>query len=263
MLFGSVGLIVGQQLALIVAWVWGVMGKGQPSFAGPDCETSLECGRGELGAPGLDVSRKTYWQIAFMSALNNGLSQMLTLVGAFFVGAFLASDALVAEYKVATTIPFALLFLPSIVCVYIYPYFARHKDDARWTLRAYLSIIGVGACGFFVLTLGLAFFAEPLILVLFGEAYSGVVSVFRVLLLGFFLAASLRQVSGNLLVTQRKLGTNFAIGAISIVVNVGCSIVAIPTWGMMGAAWSWTATMGVSGVLSASCYLLCILKMRN
>lgn len=254
LLFGAAGLIVGQQLALIAAWIWGVaQERKSPGTFGRG--SSSECEERHRDSMALGVSRRTYWQIALMSALNNGLSQMLTLVGTFLVGFFLASDALVAEYKVATTVPFALLFLPSVICTYIYPHFARHKDDARWTKRAYLTTVGISAVGFFALTLGLSLFAEPLVLLLFGEAYSDIVPVFRVLLLGFFLAASFRQVSGNLLVTQRKLGMNFVIGVISIVTNVAISIIAIPTWGVMGAAWAWTLTMGLGGLLSTCCYL--------
>lgn len=246
-LFGAIGLIVGQTLSFLLAYRW-------------------LCAKYPFRKDkGIRLERKTrrdFWSISLISALNNGLSQMLALTGTFFVGQFLANSMLVASYQVATLIPYGLLFVPSALMTYAYPYFARHSKDRNWTVRNYVKltvasilIMGVIACLFGLL-------ADPLVLLLFGEQYLDTVLVIRLLLIGFFITAAFRQPAGNLLVTQRRLVTNAMIGIITITANILLSIWLIPLYGMIGAAWVYIFTMATGGALSAFWYVKTILRLR-
>lgn len=199
-------------------------------------------------------SRQEYWYVALVSSLNNGLSQALTFSGTFFVGQYLASDVVVASYKVATTIPFALLFIPGMVMTYVYPYFAGHCNDGAWTRRNYFRLTGalllaVGAATALAIVLG-----APMIGLVFGERYLDAVPAFQVLMVGFFLAAALRAPAVNFLVTQKRLGTLSAISVAALAANVALSLLLIPGFQMVGAAWAYVGSMAVFAVAAPVCY---------
>lgn len=237
---GVPGLIAGQYAAYVAGFAVLVWRHPLPRA------TPEERGR--------TFSRREYWYVALVSSLNNGLSQALALSGTFFVGQFLASDVAVASYKVATTIPFALLFIPNMLTTYFYPYFASHYGDGPWTRRNYLRLtaallVGIGVSTTMVVVLG-----GPIIGLLFGEQYLDAVPAFQVLMVGFFFTSALRIPAGNLLVTQKRLTANTVIGVASIVVNVALSIWLVPAYQLIGAAWAYTGTMLVGAIASPICY---------
>lgn len=234
------GLVAGQYVAYVASYL--VIRRRHPVPA----PTPEERGRA--------FSKREYWYVALVSALNNGLSQALTLLGTFFVGQYLASDTAVASYKVATTIPFALLFIPTMLITYVYPYFASHNTDGPWTRRNYLRLsVACGACmGAAALVMGAL--GGPLIGLVFGEQYLDAVPAFQILMLGFFATAAFRQPAGNLLVTQKRLATNTVVGVASIVLNVALSVALIPSMQLEGAAWAYTGTMTLGAVLNCVCY---------
>ena len=200
-------------------------------------------------------------RIAFISMLNNGLSQLLYLLDIFVLGIVDPQETLLASYKVATIIPTALSFIPASLVTYIYPYFAEHKDDGKWCLKAYRKMItAFGAFNLFVSAFLFAF-APIIIRLLFGEQYSDCVTVFRMLSVNYFFSGTFRIVSGNLLVTQRKLKFNLLTAITSSVCNIVFDYFFITKWGSVGAA---AATMGVvfiSAVMSTT-YLIFTLKAK-
>ena len=234
------GLVAGQYAAYVVSYLVLRWRHPLPALTAEEKERTF--------------SRREYWYVALVSALNNGLSQDLALLGTFFVGQYLASDTAVASYKVATTIPFALLFIPGMVMTYVYPYFAGHCNDGAWTRRNYLRLTGalllaVGAATALAIVLG-----APMIGLVFGERYLDAVPAFQVLMVGFFLAAALRAPAVNFLVTQKRLGTVSAISSVALVVNVALSVLLIPDFQMVGAAWAYVGSMAVFAVGAPACY---------
>lgn len=199
-------------------------------------------------------SKREYWYVALVSSLNNGLSQALALSGTFFVGQFLASDVAVASYKVATAIPFALSFAPTMLMTYAYPRFAAQCHDGAWTRRNYLRLTAACVGGFgALLAAGLAF-GPQVIGVVFGEQYLDAVPSFRILMVGFFVTAALRQPATNFLVTQKRLLANTVMAAASIALNVVLSVALVPRFQMEEAAWAYTASMALFGLVAPVLY---------
>ncbi len=199
-------------------------------------------------------SRREYWYVALVSSLNNGLIQALSLSGTFFVGQFLASDVAVASYKVATTIPFALSFAPTMLMTYAYPRFAARCHDGGWTRRNYLRLTAACVGGFGVLLAAGLAFGPQVIGVVFGEQYLDAVPSFRILMVGFFVTAALRQPATNFLVTQKRLLANTVMAVASIALNVVLSVVLVPRFQMEGAAWAYTASMALFGFVAPVLY---------
>ena len=246
--FQAAGLVIGQGVALLLAYVF-------LCWKHPFRRTD------ELKLDGAE--KKDFWGIASVSAFNNGIGQALTLIGTFLVGFFSMSDELVANYQVATLVPFGLLFIPVMIMTYCYPYFARHRDDRTWTLCNYAKVIGGSLVGMAIISLLVCLLAEPIVVVLFGHQYLDIVPVLRLLMAGFFVTAALRIPTGNLLVTQRKLLFNTCVGVASIVICVVSSYILIPSHGMVGAAIAYDVTMLFGAVCNVPFYLWAVSKIKK
>ena len=199
--------------------------------------------------------RKTLLKISLISMLNNGLSQLLYLLDVFVLGIVDPQETILATYKVATMIPAALTFIPLSLVTYLYPYFAEHKEDGKWCLSRYKQII-MGLGGVNLAISAVLFVLAPFVIrVLFGEQYLDAVPVFRVLSINYFISGTFRILSGNLLVTQRKLKFNLFVAVVSSLTNAVADYFFIQWWGSMGAALATVLVVLISSVLSTS-YLI-------
>ena len=197
-----------------------------------------------------DRERKGLLKIAAISMVNSGLSQLMYLLDVFVLGIVDPQETLLASYKVATMIPSALAFIPLALITYLYPYFAEQRGDGNWCLKRYKQI-GLGLGGLNLVISGILFAGAPLIIrLLFGEQYLDAVPVFRILSVNYFFSGTFRILSGNLLVTQRKLKFNLLVAIVSSLTNVVADYFFIQWWGSIGAALATVLVVFVSSVLS-------------
>ncbi len=205
--------------------------------------------------------KKALMGIAVVSMCNNGLSQLMYQLDLFVLGIVDPQETVLASYRVATIIPTALIFIPMALITYVYPYFAEHRNDKQWCLRTYKKILlGLG-CFNFALSAVLVAAAPLIVKILFGEAYMDAVPVFRVLSVNYFLSGTFRSLSGNLLVTQRKLKFNLLVAVLSGILNVVGNALLIPIYGPMGAAYATVMVVIFTSVLSTG-YLVYTFKKK-
>lgn len=189
-------------------------------------------------------------KISFISMLNNGLSQLMYLIDVFVIGIVDPQETILASYKVATMIPTALTFIPAAMITFVYPYFAEHKDDGKWCLDKYKQLIlGLGAFNICT-SLILVALAPFIIKILFGAAYLDAVPIFRLLAINYFVSGTFRIISGNLLVTQRKLKFNLLVAIISSTINIIADYFFIQWWGSKGAAYATMMVVLLSSIMS-------------
>lgn len=203
--------------------------------------------------------RKALLSLGSVTLLNNGLSSLMYLLDIFVIGLFIPDETVIASYKVATTIPSALQFIPSSIIIYAYPYFARHKNDKRWTIGKYkLLTLGSGAVNFFIAVVLIIFsgFVVPLI---FGEQYADAVPCFVILCISFAFSGTFRIMAGNLLFTQRKLKYNLFVAAFSSSFNTVMNVLLVLHWGSIGAAVATLLTALLTSALSTG-YLIYVYK---
>lgn len=246
-LFREIGLIIGHYLAYIVACLMGAIYY----------RIHLLCREKK----DLKEDKKVLLKISIISMLNNGLSQLMYLIDVFVIGIVAPEETILASYKVATMIPTALAFIPLSLIMYVYPYFAEHKDDGQWCINRYKQILvwfgGVNAC----ISIGLCVLAPLIIRILYGSQYLDCVPVFRILALSYFFSGTFRIISGNLLVTQRKLKFNFYVAFMSSVVNIFADYYFIKWWGSMGAAYATVLVIMITSIMSTS-YLIKTFKNK-
>lgn len=191
-------------------------------------------------------------KIAAITMCNNGLSQLMYLLDVFVLGIVDPQETILASYKVATMIPSALAFIPLALITYLYPYFAEHQNDGNWCLNRYKQIL-FGLGGLNIVISAVLFVGAPLIIrLLFGEQYLDAVPVFRILSVNYFFSGTFRILSGNLLVTQRKLKFNLFVAIVSSLTNVVADYFFIQWWGSVGAALATVLVVFVSSVLSTT-----------
>lgn len=212
-------------------------------------------------APLSRPERKALRNIAFVSMCNTGLSQLLYLLDIFVLGIVDPEETILASYRVATIIPSALPFIPTALVTYIYPYFAQHQNDGAWCLKRYKqTVLGLGALNLLVCGT-LIGFAPWIIRLIFGAAYMDVVPIFRLLTANFFISGTFRILSGNLLVTQRKLKFNLVVAIFSGLVNVVADFLFIRWWGPMGAALATVTVVLLTSILN-TVYLIYTFKRK-
>ena len=212
--------------------------------------------------PIIGEDRKPLLKISFISMCNNGLSQLMYLLDVFVLGIVDPQETILASYKVATSIPTALTFIPTALITYIYPYFAEHRNDKAWCLEKYKKILlGTGVMN--AVISGFLFLAAPLVVrILYGEQYLDAVPVFRILAVNYFFSGTFRMISGNLLVTQRKLKFNFYVALISSSINIVADYFFIQWWGSVGAAMATVLVVLVSSIMS-TVYLVAVFRGKT
>lgn len=246
-LLREVGLVIGHYVAYIVAYLVGLL-----LFH----VHLLSKSKADLGE-----DTKPLLKIAAITMINNGLSQLMYLLDVFVLGIVDPQETILASYKVATMIPSALAFIPLSLITYLYPYFAEHKDDGKWCLKRYKQILlGLGCFNIFVSMV--LFVAAPLVIrLLYGNEYLDAVPVFRILAVNYFFSGTFRILSGNLLVTQRKLKFNLIVAIVSSLTNVICDYFFIQWWGAIGAAFATVMVVFVSSVMSTT-YLIYTFRQK-
>ena len=180
--------------------------------------------------------KKDMLKIALISMLNISTGQMLYLLDVFLVGLLITSDTVVASYKTATIIPNALLFIPSAVAIYIYPYFAQNREDKVWVKKNFYKMLKYFAPVNALISAALVVFAPLIIRLIFGGQYLDAVPAFRLLSVSYFFSATFKKMIGNILVTQRKLKVNFWVGIMESLLNIVTNWILIHMVGAIGAA---------------------------
>lgn len=205
------------------------------------------------------ATMKAFWGISSISMLNNGLSRLMYLLDIFVLGIVLPDSSVIASYQVATNIPTALAFIPAAIVVYIYPYFANHKDDKTWVRKRYLQVSVALGIGCSALSLAMIVFAPWIIKIVFGEAYRDCVPVFRILSFSFAVSSVFRVLPGNILVTQRRLKFNLFVAVLSSALNTVLNVLFIQRFHAIGAAYATLITVVITGALDVW-YLFRILR---
>lgn len=247
LIFKEFGVIIGHYLSTITMLFYLRSLTGIPSV------------RFRVGIP--PSEKKVVIKIAGISALNNGLSQVLSLLGTFILGWFVPNKESIASYKAATTIPFALTFIPSVLMIYAYPYFARNRMNKNWTKENFSRLFMLSGCFFLLISIIGVIFSKSIIHFVFGQNYADAVVPFRILISSFFVTSTFNIIPGNLLVTQRRLGYNLLVNIVGAVVNILSNVILIPMHGSLGASLAYFSSVLTTGILSASGYIYFIKKI--
>lgn len=182
---------------------------------------------------------------------SNSLSELLYLLDVFLIGVFIANSSIIASYKVATQIPNALIFIPSSIMVFIYPYFAKNRNNIPWLKenikKIFLGLAVINGC----ISIALFILAPLIIEILWGNKYIDALPVFRLLAINFFFLGTFRIPCGNILAMVHKVNVNLLISIITGISNIVLDVYLIQVWGSIGAAFATMFVVLLSSGLSA------------
>lgn len=208
-------------------------------------------------------SRKNLLRVSLISMCTNSLSQLLYLLDVFILGIVDSQEVILASYRTATIIPNALIFIPTALATYAYPYFAQNRHDGAWCMKHYkLALLALGAVNAMI-TLVLVCGAPLIIRIFFGADYLDAVPMFRVLSVNYFITGTFRIISGNLLASQRKLRFNLCVAVLSGLVNIVADVILIRRWGSMGAAYAAMLVVILASVLNVMYLIRTFKKQTN
>lgn len=242
------GIIIASYVSVFVVIIY-IIGKCKIKF--PNIHNSLN-----------KDDKVKLLKFSAVCMVNNSTSSIMYLLDTFVLGIVVASSTVTASYKVASKIPTALAFIPSCVMTYIYPYFAKHKDDGKWCFKNYKKVLVLFGT-FNIISVGTLIIIAPYVIrLIFGTQYLDALIPFRLLCFNYIVQATLSTLSGQLLVSQEKLWFNTLCGFGSSIINTILNLILIPQYEAIGAA---IATVSVSVIFGIAqfIYLYTILKRKS
>ena len=173
---------------------------------------------------------------AFICAITNFTSIVLTLLDVTCLDLVLGDATVLADYNVAATIPSACTFVPSCLMMFFYPKLVGAISEGKKEGRSYIvQLAKVYAVVNGLVYLCLAVFAPLIIWIIYGEKYMNVVGLFEILSVNY-LAYCVRNLMGNVIAAIKKVKVNLVFSIISGVLNICLNLLLIPWLGAMGAA---------------------------
>lgn len=171
--------------------------------------------------------KKSFTKYALVTQVNNTISALLIYIDTFMIGLLIATPESVALYKVASTIPAALAFLPNCVMVYVIPYFVLHNRNQKWLQDKYSKLIKFGILGYGLFSLILIIGSKFIINTLYTEQYQEAILPFIILMIGFFFSATFKIPTNNILYAMRKMKFELINTVLSGIFNAILNVVFI------------------------------------
>lgn len=235
------GLIVSNYMAFALTSVYSVFILYRQGFFS---------GKNNLEPPEKDKKREIN-RYAILCAITNFTSTMLVLLDVTCLDLVLSDPTVLADYKVATTIPSACVIVPSALITYFYPQIVQTYSGMRKEFNAYLKRIFYCFAGVNLLICTALFFLAPVIVYLiYGEKYMNIIPLFRILTLNFFIYGSVKLLFGNVIAAMKKSEVNLGIAVISGVLNIALNLCLIPRLGSHGAAIATVCVSLIAGSFS-------------
>ena len=167
--------------------------------------------------------------------ITNGLWTVFMLNDTFLLGRF-CDPSVLADYRVAYTIPGCVNIVSSALGVFLAPYFVRNENDLPWIRRHFKLAYGATAAAIGVVCLGICLVARPVVWLLYGTQYLNIVPVMRILLVAAFLNCGMRYTTANLLAAMGQIKYNMAVSAAGIILQIGINLFMVPRYGVVGVA---------------------------
>ncbi len=221
------------------------------------------CPHADVSGMGLEKSEKRQFvKFSVVCCLTNLTSSLLILMDITCVDLILNNPELTATYKIAATIPAALMFIPQSYITYVYPLLAERNRDVKAMNKLIGESVGMLALINGAITLVL-FVAAPLVVdILWGAKYADAVPTLRILLINFFIFGTFRKILGNVILVIRKVEVNFINTLTSGILNTVLNIVLIHFFSSKGAAIA-TVLVSIFTTMFSLVYYIYYIKSKS
>ena len=235
--FGTAGLIISSYLSNIVAVSVASIFLSRESFFGSITKTKTALDKKD---------KKSILSFSLLCAVTNFTSSMLVLLDVTCLGIVLKDSEILADYKVASIIPAACLFIPTSLITFFYPLMVeKYSGDIKDFKNYILKILRIFICVNAVVLILIEVFSPYVVSLIYGEKYMNVSHIFRILGVNYFLS-SVTVLFGNTIAVMKKVKMNLIFAVISGLVNIGLNLILIQSYGSAGAA---AATVTVTSLI--------------
>lgn len=207
--------------------------------------------------------KKEVSKYCILCIATNFVTTALVLLDITCLNYVLGDSQVLADYKVASAIPSAMMFIPTSLVTYFYPLMVEGycKNPGKFSkqLVDYSAVfLGVSLA----ITIIMLAFAPIIIYIVYGEKYMSGVPVFRILCVNFFVNSGIRTLLTNTLYVVKRVNINLILATLAGVLNVVLDIWLI---GVMGSAGAAIATVAVTVFISLleAMYVAWFLRGKN
>lgn len=204
---------------------------------------------------------KQFTKYGITIAVTNGISELLYYLDVYVVGIVTSDTIAIANYQSASLIPKSLGILPSMLMVFIYPYFAYNKDNHPWVRNNTIKIQTILLPVSLIIAVPLYLCAVPFIKILYGIEYLDSVAPFQVLVISFVFSATFRVIAGNILAMLGRVNANLVLGTIECCLNIVLDYFLIKYYGALGAAFA-TLLVTIFSSATTNIYLYMLLRKK-
>lgn len=244
---GAIAAFYPQSIIIIVIYLWTLKFQRQR-----DADEELS-----------KIEKKRFWKFAILMQVNQTSLALLNYLDIYCLGSVVKKPDVIAEYKVASTIPTALYFIPKSIMFFLVPIMGRKRDDLLWiknTVKKTIIANGV-ICG--IASIFFAFISSLLIRVIYGEKYANAAGCFVVLLVGFFFYGVFQAPSSNVLSIFEKLKAVMVVSVSGALLNIFLNIVLINAIGSVGAAIATVVSHLFIGIILTAYMVICFRKEKS
>jgi O-antigen/teichoic acid export membrane protein len=217
----------------------------------------------DFGNAFLDLDKKKFWFYGFNVGLGSIAGQILYSLDIFLIGLLLVDSRIVALYKVATIIPYNLIFIPMSFMVTDFVLIAENFKDIYFLKKQAKKYIILFSVLVIVILIPIYLFSKPLIKIIFGNNYENSYQIARVLIIGIAGGFVFRIPFGNILGAVGKAHWNVLNAYCMLLLNILLDYFFIIKYGAIGAAYATSILMWASGIVSFSMFLLYVKKLED
>jgi len=158
---------------------------------------------------------------------------------------WLVTPKALSQYAIAVRLLTLVVTIPGFVMTAAVPGLARTSSDRAQLSRFAATVSHWIAVTALPLGIGVAVFARPAVLLLFGPAYLGAVPLVRILMLAALLSFA-SNVLGITLMTLSIVRPQIVFNSISLAINVAGNLILAPRYGVIASAWLTVACEGIA-----------------
>ncbi|MBP7847108.1 MAG: oligosaccharide flippase family protein [Burkholderiales bacterium] len=182
------------------------------------------------------INIRQFVSYSFFTTLSNAFSGLLFVLDTIIISYIVKDPQLLATYRVATIIPFAINFIPNIAVNYYYPEFAKNAHNPSQVRKLARFVAKRMFIFSAVVSLMLILLAKPLLLLIFGNSYADSVVPFQIISFGYWIIATFRTVNGNILAALGKAKLSFYLTFVILLVNIAVTYLLVTKYSIVGAA---------------------------
>lgn len=210
-----------------------------------------------------DVKIKGFWSYGLHTSFGSLANQIIFSIAPILIEIVSNDKQEIAVFKVATLIPFNVLVLPGILMQSDFTVLARNYNSKKYLYdyyKNYLKLIVPFSILFFGITI---FFAEQIIIFLFGNEYLDAVLMYQIFMAATFFTFLFRNPTGNILLAIGKAKWNGYNSYVFSVLYIVFSLVLFPYFKVYSFVYSLAFVFIMSGFVSFAMFLFYIKQLKE